>query len=178
MSPYHQFRRWMIARGIRRQLGAARRKREFYAAVGAMESGDFSGAIEMHIPGEPPRRFTAQLASKVGPGRQHIAMPAELGMYGARPWSLTIPTDARSAPWEDLHRFAAGAKPKRDPYYGLMAPEPPLSMVCVICELVQTPIRGTSEERTCAYCGLKYRSHGTRVFWWREPIEVPEWSSR
>ena len=67
-----------------------------------------------------------------------------------------------------------GCRPKRDAYIGLHHVEPALAMICVGCELEQAPL--THGERTCAYCGLRLKLFGSRVFWWREPgPAVEEW---
>jgi hypothetical protein len=112
------------------------------------------------------------------PGRQHVAMPREaahglMGLVAGLPWKPAVPRNAHSALWEDCHRFAEGAKPKRDPHYGLTHQEPPLAFICPACDLEQTPLIGG--DRSCPYCGVKLKLHGTRVFWWREHVEIPEW---
>lgn len=163
MTPYHAYRRWLIARAIRKH--AARQSAE------TLRHGHHltTYAVTRTEPAqEPPTRLP--------PGRQAIRLPGELSHFGqAASWTPPIPAGARSANWEDLHTFAPGCRPRRHSEFGLIAPEPPIALVCVACELAQAPLRGTSEERACGYCGLKLRTHGTRVFWWREPLEVPAW---
>lgn len=110
------------------------------------------------------------------PGRQVLKMPEEIGPFGERQkWSRPFPSNANSAAWSDLHRFAPGADQQRDPRGAYLGQEPPVAMVCPGCELEQPPLRSEAV-RGCPYCGLKLRLFGARVFWWREAVEVEAWS--
>ena len=173
-------RRWVIARAIRRKIYAARNRAIFdrMFGPGAADIAAAGGAVSVgRLALQPAPVAKAALT----PGRQHIAMPMDLGANGPfainlSPWKPTIPAGAKSAWWEDLHTFAPGARPKRHEHFGLTGQEPPLSMTCVACELEQTPLR-ISEPRKCPYCGIIYRLHGSRVFWWREAVEVTAWEA-
>lgn len=173
-------RRWIIARAIRRV------HRDLHTAAAAIRRADeaeASGATVTLIkpptvteapaisPPKPPAR-----TSSLPPGRQriHLARVAELTSHGliARPWTPPIPAEAHSASWSDVHRFAPGAERQRDSRAACLGQEPPISLVCVGCEMEQPPL---FDERACAYCGLHMKPHGSRVFWWREQLEVPMW---
>jgi hypothetical protein len=117
------------------------------------------------------------------PGRQRVAMPGEQvhhPLFGriseGSGWSRPFPRNAYTANWEDVHTFAPGVKPKRDPHMGLHANEPPISLLCPGCELEQTPL--TSGSRTCPYCGMRLTLFGSLVAFWREAVEAPTWSPR
>lgn len=98
--------------------------------------------------------------------------------WARQDWQRPIPHGANCALWEDVHTFAPGGKPKRDPYAGLCHGDPPLSLRCPICEADQAPIHHSGETRKCVYCGLTMKTHGSRLFWWREPSTVTvEWTA-
>lgn len=176
-SAWRTLRRWLIARAIRRIIVAFRIGRSTGLDCGRLEGGGDFEVIGFEPEAEAPA--PAPLAIQAQPGRQTIAMPAEIvasTMFGTavtRPWRPPVPDHAHVAMWEDCHRFAQGAKPKRDPYFGLMNHEPALALICPGCDLEQTPL--TSGERRCGYCGLNLKLIGSRLFWWRDRVEVAEW---
>jgi len=104
------------------------------------------------------------------PGRQSLNMPGR--PFSLSPWSPPVPEHARNAPWSMVHRFAPGAQRQTDPRGMCHGEEPPLSFICMGCELEQPPL---TSDRSCAYCGLVLKVRGPRVFWWREAVEVGEW---
>lgn len=156
-------RRWIIARAIRRAD-------EPEAPGATITLEDWAAHREARASAAPAR------APSLPPGRQriHLARVAELTSHGliARPWTPPIPAEADSAAWSDVHRFAPGAERQRDSRAACLGQEPPISLVCIGCELEQPPL---FDERACAYCGLRMKPHGSRVFWWREAAEVPMW---
>jgi hypothetical protein len=145
-------------------LEVDRRRQRAQGKVWLMAGGEYTSAVrtvaEADAPAPPePAKSTAPLPA----GRQRIAAPLTRRQF---------PRDAHHAGYEDVHEFAPGTKPKRDPYYGLINGAPPVALICPGCELEQAPLQG---QRSCAYCGLKLRLVGNQVFWWREPVEVAEW---
>lgn len=94
----------------------------------------------------------------------------------ARHWKPPIPAGAKHMLWEDIHTFAPGGKPKRDPYYGLHGGDPPMSLKCPMCECEQAPMQISGQSRKCTYCGLTLKAFGTRIFWWRDQTSAAlEW---
>lgn len=174
-------RRWLIARGIRRQLlGGARREIMRDREAVSDEAGTFvinrivsvgpAGPVGNllwtgnHV-AEPAKPAPAPAAK----WRQHIAMPGSNNMF-APPWIMMQP-GAHEAAWEDLHTFPKGERPTRDSV-GVHGGSP-IAFVCPGCDLAQPPM--TEEHRSCGYCGLKVRRVSMRLYWWREPTEVQEW---
>lgn len=157
-------RRWLIARAIRRDLRYLR-----HTATGLMR-------VEETAPVQPPLSPPPPRPAGLPPGRQRVrvgaaAIATDRGIE-LRPWTPPIPAEAHSGSWSDVHRFAPGAERQRDSRAACLGQEPPISLVCIGCELEQPPL---FEERACAYCGLHMKPHGSRVFWWREQLEVPAW---
>lgn len=181
MSPLQHLRRWLIARAIRRIIVAFRIGR----AHGAQQAAEIISGVMQGAEGSTITAETTPLALETAP-REPGRQPISIGVgefiavsdfaaprFQVRPW--TPPDISRSAPFERLHRFMPGVKVVRDPVYGLLQHEPPLALICPACELEQPPL--TNGERSCPYCGLKLKVHGTAIFWWREPApDVPHWA--
>lgn len=161
------FRRWIIARAIRRELQAIERAKPAPAIHPALPTG-----LRISITSDGREIVLGTVETVAGPAGDRTLEPGRQPLRAA--WHRPVPRDADSAPWEDLHSFPPGCRPKRDAYIGLHHVEPALAMICVGCELEQAPL--THGERTCAYCGLRLKLFGSRVFWWREPgPAVEEW---
>lgn len=176
---WRAWRRFIIARALRRLLPSYRigraAGREYWTSVnGAHARVEVQAVGFDEVPPEVQAAVRQAFAEMMGvtspvapqtasaePGRQSIATG----------WSRPFPAHAHSALWEDLHEFAA-ERPKRDAYVGLNG-DPPVALVCPACELTQRPF--AEYDRTCSYCGLRMHRHGSRVFWWRDPVEVKEW---
>lgn len=110
-------------------------------------------------------------AGHLPPGRQPLPQLERQPFGGLARWS-PIPEHARSARWSDVHRYAPGAQRQTDPRAVMVGQEPPLSFVCVGCELAMPPLQTS---RDCPYCGIHLLVRGPRVFWWRDQVEVGEW---
>ncbi len=165
------FRRLLIARAIRRQLRSGIRE----AARADPAFAEAQLFVDRWIAGQVTARQPAAPGA-LPPGRQPIVMPSSgTNMFGiAEPWRGLIPPNAHEAAWEDCHTFAKGDRPVRDSV-GIRG-GPPIAFVCAGCDLAQPPIQ--TAERTCPYCGLFHRLHGSRLFWWRKAVEVAEWEPR
>jgi hypothetical protein len=180
-------RRWLIARGIRQELrfGARFRiQRDRLVDEMAMKLADHFGVsdaiadlpIRGFVGKAPPHGKPALKAPGLAPGRQTvtIVMPGQSELFGPMgPDPFSIPDDARSAKWESKHLFPAGGKLPTRGWFGLQCPEPPLALECPDCSLKQPALdRG---HRRCGYCGVSMMAHGTRIYWWREALEVEGW---
>ncbi|HYF09526.1 MAG TPA: hypothetical protein VD970_18040 [Acetobacteraceae bacterium] len=177
LSRLRPVRRLLIARAIRRVIKAERKASEERRAVRSTPRSTVMWTGHGDVLQLGRTAEVASTASSLPPGRQNISMPTVMVRSGifasARPWKPEIPADAKSAPWPDLHRFAAGAAERqKSPGGRYLSEEPPIALVCVGCELEQPPL---DDERRCPYCGIVMKVHGSRVFWWRDPVEVPEW---
>lgn len=177
-------RRWMIARALQRVLREERR------TPGARQGRSDAQTFEIKLFGGTTITFDGadtEIGSApnpqcgppaLAPGRQAIRIPGHMvreGMFGRMvAWSPPIPAGARNAAWSDLHRFAPGATNRqKSPGARFITEEPPIALVCVGCELEQPPLE---DERACPYCGIHMKAHGSRVFWWRDAVQVAEWS--
>lgn len=173
-------RRWIIARALRRVLREERqaaKAREAGRAI-RLAFGDTMISVEAGRISVPSDALSS--APTLPPGRQAIRIPGHMvreGMFGRMvAWSPPFPRGARNAAWSDLHRFAPGARDRqKSPGARFITEEPPIALICVGCELEQPPLE---DERACPYCGIHMKAHGSRVFWWRDAVEVAEWTPR
>lgn len=179
---HRRVRRVVIARGIRREIVRMDRTSMPKASSKLLEVQTFTVDFTTgkwtayQSPTEDTQRPPAPQPPQ--PGRQALKMPQarDHGPFGpvSRPWSMPLPDTARGAAWSDCHRFAPGAERQRDPRAQMIGQEPPVSLICPGCELEQAPM--VEDARSCPYCGLRMKLHGPRLFWWREVLEVPEWT--
>lgn len=170
------WRRRVIARGIRRRLiernrwldraGEPDAVWEDVVAPDSAKAWFDSFALVAQI-----ARPVASAESRPPPGRQPLPQLERQPFGGLARWS-PIPEHARSARWSDVHRYAPGAQRQTDPRAVMVDQEPPLSFVCVGCELAMPPLQTS---RDCPYCGIHLLVRGPRVFWWRDHVEVGEW---
>ena len=112
---WRALRRTMIARRLRDLLRCG--AKADLAAVGEDVPGRHGEGAHTFAP-------VPSVARGPSPGRQSIAMPRHVDVFGRSLWAGLMPPNAHNAPWEDCHTFPKGGRPTRD-MFGLHGDPPP-----------------------------------------------------